>query len=367
MSTHRATQDGSSSSQLTQRLRPLAAPLLAVLGALVLGALLMLVTGHDPLAAYRAMFEGALGGRKLANLMATLARATPIVGMGLAITIALRGGYLNLGGEGQLVLGGLTSALVALYLPLPGWLLLPVSLVGGAVAGAAWALLATGLDRVFRVPLLIGTLLLNYPARYLASYLVNHPLRDVASGMSQTHRVPEGVELAYLVPGTRLHVGALMVLALVLVATWVVRRTRVGYELRMTGLNPDFARYGGINTVRLGFGTMAISGSIAGLVGAMEVLGTHHRFIDNALTAPLYAWTGLMAALLAGSSPLGVLAAGLFFAAVHTGGFGMERGAQVPRELSRVLQALMILLIAARSRLLTPTHRDAPAEKASSS
>ncbi len=330
------------------------APIFAVLGALMLGALLMLATGHDPLAAYRAMLEGALGGRQLANLMATLARATPIVGMGLAIAVALRGGYLNLGGEGQLVLGGLASALVALYTPLPGWLLLPASLIAGALAGGAWALLAAGLDRWCRVPLLIGTLLLNYPARYLASYLVNHPLRDVASGMSQTHRVPEAVELPRLIAGTRLHIGALIVLALVLAAAWIVRRTRVGYELRMTGLNPSFARYGGVDTVRLGFGAMMLSGGIAGLVGAMEVLGTHHRFIDNALTGPLYAWTGLMAALLAGSSPLGVLAAGLFFAAVHTGGFGMERGAQVPRELSRVLQALMILLIAARGQLLTP-------------
>ncbi len=328
------------------------APLVAIGGALVTGALLMLATGHDPIAAYRAMLEGALGGRRLANLMATLARATPIVGMGLAAAIALRGGYLNLGGEGQLVLGGLASALVAIHTPLPTVLLFPLVLLSGALAGGAWALLATVLEKRFHVPLLIGTLLLSYPARFIASYLVNYPFRDVASGMSQTFRIPESLELAYLARGTRLHVGALLVLLLVLAAAWVMRRTRAGYELRMTGLNPRFARYGGIDTSRLGFSAMLASGAVAGLVGALEVLGTHHRFIDGALTGPLYAWTGLMAALLAGSSPLGVLAAGLFFAGVHTGGFGMERGAGVPREISQVLQALMILLIAARGHLL---------------
>ena len=321
-------------------------PLIAALIAMAAGGLLMLATGHDPIAAYRALVEGALGGRGGANLMATLARATPIVGLGLAAAVALRGGFLNLGGEGQLVLGALAAALVALHTPLPPVLLLPACLAGGALAGAAWALLATVFERRFGVSLLIGTLLLNYPARYLASYLANHPFRDVASGMTQTFRVPEELELPTLTAGGRLHAGALLILFLVLATDWIIRRTRVGYELRMTGLNPRFARYGGIATARLGWQVMLASGAIAGLVGALEVLGTHHRFIDGALTAPLYAWTGLMAALLAASSPLGALAAGLFLAGVHTGGFGMERGAHVPRELSRVLQALMILVIA---------------------
>lgn len=327
-------------------------PLAAVGGALAVGAVLMLATGHDPLAAYRAMLEGALGGRRLTHLMATLARATPIVGMGLAAALALRGGYLNLGGEGQLVLGALAATLVALHAPLPPLALLPLTVLAGALAGGAWALLATVLERRFHVPLLIGTLLLSYPARFLASYVVSYPLRDVASGMTQSHRVPEGLELARLAAGSRLHAGALVVLALVLAAAWGMRRTRVGYELRMRGLNPRFARYGGVDTGRLGYAAMLASGGVAGLVGAFEVLGSHHRFIDGALTVPLYAWTGLMAALLAGSRPLGVLAAGLFFAAVQTGGFGMERGAGVPREISQVLQALMILLIAARGKLL---------------
>lgn len=327
------------------------APLLAISGALVFGGVLLLLTGHDPIAAYAALLEGALGGRGGANLLATLQRATPIVGMGLATAVALRAGFLNLGGEGQLVLGALAAALTVLELPLAGPLLLPAGLLAGAAAGGLYAWLAYALEARFTVPLLISTLLLNYPARYLASYAVAHPWRDVASGMSQTALVPEAARLPALASGSGLHAGSLLILASVLAAAWLLHRTRVGYELRMTGLNADFARYGGIDVRRLGARVMIISGGLAGLVGAIEVLAVHHRFIDGALTQPLYAWTGLMTALLAGSAPLGVLAAGLLFSGIQTGGFGMERGAGVPRELSRVIQALAILLVAAASRL----------------
>ncbi|HXV41606.1 MAG TPA: ABC transporter permease, partial [Anaerolineae bacterium] len=139
-------------------------------------------------------------------------------------------------------------------------------------------------------------------------------------------------------------------LGLVLLAAFVIQRTVVGYEIRMAGRNPNFVRYGGVDLPRLGYGVMFASGAIAGIVGAIEVLGVHQRYIDDALTAPLYAWVGLMTALLSGFNPLGVLVAGLFFSAVQTGGFALERATEVPRELSRVLQALIILLVAARQR-----------------
>ena len=125
----------------------------------------------------------------------------------------------------------------------------------------------------------------------------------------------------------------------------------------MTGLNPRFTRYGGVDLPRLGFRVLFLSGATAGVVGAIQVFGEHHRFIDDALTSPGYAWTGLMAALLCGSRPLGVLVAGLIFAAVQTGGVGMERETDVPRELSRVLQALILLLVATRTRLASPEEK----------
>ncbi len=334
----------------------LQAPVLAIVGAMLIGAMIMLLTGHDPLAAYWAMLRGAFTGRNFSNLTSMLNRATPIVGMGLTAAVAFRAGFINLGGEGQLVLGGLVTAVVAIYVPLPGPVLLPVAMLAAMLAGGLYAWLAAFFQARFHAPLLITTLLMNYPARLFASYLVTHPLRDAASGMSQTFKVPKAVYLPRLIQGTRLHAGMLLTLALVFVLAFIMKRTVIGYEIRMTGLNPRFAEYGGIDLKRLSYRVMFASGAIAGLVGAIEVLAIHHRFIDHSLTMPFYAWTGLMAALLSGSNPFGVLIAGIFFSAVQTGGFGMERSARVPRELSRVLQALIILLIAARGRFQTKSE-----------
>ena len=316
---------------------------------MALGALLMLATGYDPLEAYLAMLRGAFGGRQGANLAATLNRAVPIVGMGLAAALAFRAGFFNIGGEGQLVLGASAAAVVGLYLPVPGWLAVILALAAAAVVGGAYAWVAAWLDFRFRVPLLISTLLMIYPARLLVSYLVSHPLRDQSSGLTQTLRLSSEASLPKLA-GTRLSAGLIFVFILILAADWMIRRTSFGYRLRMTGLNARFAEYGGVDVSRIGYRVMFLSGATAGLVGALQVLAVHHRYIDGSLTQPLYAWIGIMVALLAGSRPLGVLLAGIFFAAVQTGGFGMERATDVPREISQVLQALIILLVAARSR-----------------
>jgi simple sugar transport system permease protein len=324
----------------------LLAALLAVAAALLIGAVFIAATGHDPLGAYRALAYGAFGGRD--SLWATLTRAAPIVGMGLATAVAFRAGLFNLGGEGQLVLGGLAGALVALALPGGGALTAVLAIAAAMLAGGAWAASAAWFQHRFEVPLLLSTLLMNYPARFAASYLVNHRLRDVESGLPQTERIAAAVRLGGLGSDDRLHLGILFILVAVVAVAFVIRSTRVGYRIRMTGLNARFARAGGVDLPRLELGVMFASGGLAGLVGAIQVLGVHHRFIDGSLTQPLWAWTGLMVALLSGSRPLGVLAAGIFFAAVQTGGFAMERATAVPRELSRVLQALIILLVAAQ-------------------
>jgi simple sugar transport system permease protein len=325
------------------------APVAAVAGALAAGAVLLLAAGYDPLAAYAAMLRGA--ALEPSGFGQTLGRATPIAGMALAAAVAFRAGFYNLGGEGQMVLGGLTAAVAALYLPLPAPLLPAAALAAGALAGGAWAALAAAAWFRFGVPLLIGTLLLNYPARLLASYLVNHPLRDVDSGLAQTFRVPAAAQLPLLYGPLRLHAGMLLVLALAAACAVLLARTRAGFHVRIGGLNPRFAAASGVDLRRLGTRVSWLSGAVAGLTGAVEVLAVHHRYIDEALTTPLHAWTGLMAALLAGFLPLGAVAVAVLFAAVQTGGSGMERQTDVPREMSRVLQALILLLVAARIRM----------------
>lgn len=297
--------------------------------------------------AVTGFFNGAFGGRNLAYLFTTLGRATLIVGMALSVMISFRAGLFNIGGEGQLVAGGIVAALVGVYLPGPGWLVLVAGVGAGMLAGAFWGLLAGVMYAYVGVPLLIGSLLLNYPARYIASYLVGHPFRDVASGLPQTFQVANEAWIP-LFPGTRLDMGILAIVVVAILAIVYSNMTIGGYRARMNGLAPNFARASGLPVTALTLRTLMLSGAIAGLVGALAVYGVHHRFTDGMLVQPLYAWTGIIAVLMVGMVPWAVPLSGLFFAAVQSGAAGMERSADVPKEIALIMQAVIILFVAGR-------------------
>ena len=318
--------------------------LTAILFAALVGGLLVLASGADPLQAYSQIVVGALSRNHLAD---TLNWAAPLVGMTLAAAIPLRGGLINLGGDGQMALGALTGALVPLALPGP--LALPAALIAAATTGGAYAALAALGEIGFRIPMLVSSLLLSYPAVGFASYLARFPFRDVATGLPQTALVPEAARLPMLAAPAN---AGLALIALIAAAFVLIdRRAVVGYELRMRGLNPRFAGYGGVALARQSLAVMFASGAVAGLVGAIVVLGDQFRFIDGAVLTPAYTWSGLMAALLAGGEPGGAILAGLFFAALQTGGFAMQRETAVPRVLTLVLQAIVILFLAVRGSL----------------
>lgn len=308
---------------------------------------LMALDGAPAGAAIQGFFDGAFGGRRFSYLMATLSRAALIVGMAVSVMLSFRAGLFNIGGEGQLVAGGLVAALVAIALPGPPLFVLVASLVAAMCAGALWALLAGILQVYVGVPLLVGSLLLNYPIRYIASYLVAHPFRDVESGMVQSHLVPQATWLPYF-PGTRLDIGILFIAVAAIFAIIYSRSTVHGYHARMNGLSADFARAVGLPVRKLALQTLMMSGAIAGLVGAIAVFGIHHRYIDGMLVQPLYAWTGIIAVLLVGMIPWLVPLSGFFFAALQTGAAGMERSAGVPKEIALVMQAVIILFVASR-------------------
>ncbi|NMR19256.1 ABC transporter permease [Cellulomonas fimi] len=335
--------------------------------ALVLGGVVIALAGADPITAYRVMGEGALTGPGLVN---TFQRAVPLVGMALALAVAFRAGVFNLGGEGQMVLGGLAGTVVALFVPGPGLLVMLLAFAAAVLAGGLWGALSAVLETRLAVPILISSLLLSYPARYFSSYLVRFPLKEKGSSLVATEPVPEAVRIPSLLSESS-PLGAaiaralgpenilvrltstldwsLVVVALLIVAVLVFnRRTPAGFEAGITGLNPHFARYAGVRTDRLKVSTMFVSGGIAGLVGIMLVLGSQIRLVDGALIATNYAWTGLLVALLAGSRPLRVAVAGAFFAAIIVGGEAMQRSAGVSAQISQLIQAIVIVLIAIR-------------------
>ncbi|MGW5734281.1 MULTISPECIES: ABC transporter permease [Streptomyces] len=338
--------------------RVLRAPALhSVIAAVLVGALFLVGTGADPLGAYGAVVSGALGPDGIGS---TLTTGTGIIGLAVALAIPMRAGLLNLGGDGQLVLGGIAAATTGLYSPLPAPLTVLAALLAGMAAGAAYAALAAVCQNRFGVPLLVSSLLLGYPAMSFASYLARFPLKEKGSSLPQTRRLPDGVELPAFGSST-VTVGLLLVAVAAAVFVFADARTATGYEIRMTGLNPRFAAYAGVDRPRLTLRLMALSGAVAGLVGAIGVLSFPYRFIDGSLTAAGHTWTGLTAALLAAAAPVGTVLAGLFFAALEVGGLAMERTTEVPRELTQVLQAVVIVFLAARLNLTWRRARKRPA------
>jgi ABC-type uncharacterized transport system permease subunit len=320
--------------------------------AFLLGAVMIAVTGNSPLAAYGAMLEGAFSGSGLRN---TVTRTLPIVGMALAIAVPFRAGIVNLGGEGQMVIGGLAGTLAAIHLDGPSWLVVPVSLAVGMLVGAAWAATSALGQTLFRVPILITSLLLNWPARAITSYLVRFPFADPTVTSASTVTVPPSGQIPRLPLFGGVSVVLIVVIGLVIAIAVVNRRTVPGYETAMTGLNSRFSRYGGVDVPGQTVSVMVVSGAIGGFVGTYLITGEIMRFVDGDLVATAYAWTGLLVTLLARHRPGAILAAGAFFAALQVGGQGMQRTAGVPWQLAQVLQAVVIVMIA--SRFVVPRRR----------
>ncbi|ANY70283.1 ABC transporter permease [Paenibacillus sp. BIHB 4019] len=323
-------------------------PLLAIIVGLGAGAIAIAIVGGSITETYAEMWKGAFGSFYF--FTNTLSRATPIMLIGLGVALAFRAGFFNMGSEGQMVLGALSAAVTAIYLPGPAWLKLVAALLAGVIAGGLWSAFAGWLDARFRMNLLITTLLLNYIASLFAGYVVSYPLMDRSgsAAMAQTVMVDKSVWLPKLFQGMSLHAGFLFALIGAIALAWFMRYMVKGYEIRMMGGNPLFASYGGVNRGRLMLYSMFVSGGFAGLAGAGEVLGTQYRYLDGALTSPGYAWSGIMATLLAGSNPLGTALAAILLAALQTGGMGVERNTDVPLEVSSIIQAVLILFISAK-------------------
>jgi simple sugar transport system permease protein len=320
-------------------------------------ALIIVVTGTNPWTAYTEMWRGATSGsgpRTVVN------RAIPIVGMAIALSIPFRAGILNLGGEGQMVTGGLAAALTAIYMPGPGVVVIVVAMLAGAVTGAVWALLPALGQTYLKLPILISSLLLNAPARALTSYLVKYYFGDEKATSTTTVQIPESTKIPTLESLSGASATLFLVLAIVAMVAVFNKRTSPGYESFMSGLNLKFARYGGVDVRRQTIGTMVVGGAIAGVVGSHIVLGQAFRFVDNDLAGTGFAWTGLLVTLLAAHRPVPALFAGIFFAALQVGGLAMQRSADVSWQLAQVLQAVVILALAMRLVIVRRRTRSGP-------
>ncbi|QGQ95606.1 ABC transporter permease [Paenibacillus psychroresistens] len=323
-------------------------PLIAICIGLAGGAIAIALIGGNIPDTFAQMWHGAFGNFYF--FTNTLTRATPLILVGLGVSIAFRAGFFNLGSEGQMILGALTAALIALYLPGPALIKVIAAALGGIVAGGAWSALAGWLDARFGMNLIITTLLLNYIAALFAGYIVAYPLMDKtgSAALAQTRMIDKSLWLPKLFQGMSMHAGFIVAVALAILLFLFIKYTVMGYEIRMLGYNPLFAAYGGIKRGKLMFVSMFASGGFAGLAGAIEVLGVQYRYVDGMVSAPGYAWSGIMATLLSGSHPLGTALSAVLLAALQTGGMGVERNTNIPLEISSVIQSLLILFITAK-------------------
>lgn len=323
-------------------------PVIAALLGLLVGAVFIWMSHESPVEIYRNMFEKSFFSPYY--LTQTLTRATPVIICGIATAAAWRAGYINIGVEGQMVTGAFTATIAAIYAPLPDLLRLPVSLLAGLAAGGAYAAMAAVLNLKFNSSIVICTLMFNYVANYMASYLVGTPFKDSSGdGLSlMTRTIPESAHLLQFSASNTLNLGIVIAAAVVLLFYFMERKTVFGYESKMTGLNPDFSRYGGVFERKVMLKTMALSGAIAALAGMCEIFGYKYRYTDNMFGSASYAWTGLMAALIAELHPVGILAASIFLAGLQVGGQAIQRTSSIPLQMATVIQSSITLFVSVK-------------------
>lgn len=334
----------------TSSLWQAASILIAIVAALLVSAILLLTAGANPLVAFGALFTGAFGSWRA--VMETLVRAGPLILTGLAATIAFRARIWNIGAEGQLVVGAMAGYFaLTLFGGLPRLPLFLLIVLFACAGGGAYGWLSGILKVRFRVDEIISTVMLNYVAILFLSFMLSGigPWRQEGSYYQQSPEIPQVARFIVLLPQSRLHIGfAIAVLAAILI--WVLlERTPLGYEIRAFGFNPTASRFKGTNVPGLVMLTMALSGGLAGLAGAGELFGIHHRLVLDLSTGIGY--TGIIVAMLAGLNPLGVMVAGVLFGGLINGAFRLQIMTGVPSAFIAAIQAIVLLFVLAAAVL----------------
>jgi len=299
--------------------------------------------------ALQALWQGAFGSPY--DIGNTLNKTTPLILTGLGVAVAFRGRMWNIGGEGQFVLGAIAGCAVGAYRlqHLAPWLLIPLMLIAGVIAGAAWSTLA-GLMRTKRnVPEVISTIMLNFVAFEVLSYLLHGPMQEATRAQPASETLRDAATLPVLIHGTTLHAGLWIALVAAVVVYVFLFQTRTGYALRVTGSNADAARAAGIDVNRILLTAMVWCGALCGLGGAVEFSGVLGTLYES--YAPGYGFTAIAVALLGRLHPLGIVAAALFFGALTSGCGSMERVAGVSFALSFVIQAMTLLVLLGFQRI----------------
>lgn len=367
--------------------RGLAMPLASVIFAFVVGALILLLTRNNPIDAYSGLLCGGLGvgcsqGENPAlQISNTIVFAIPLITAGVAVALPFRAGLFNIGAEGQMLAGAMAcTALGVKFHNWPAIILLPTVLIGGMLAGAAWAGIAGVLKATVGAHEVVTTIMLNYVAQWLLRFLIIGGPLELASGTSKSQPIGKGAQLATFLPNDnslivfglpatvyRVHTGLIIALIAVGIFAVLLWRSSLGYEIRATGQSPKAARYAGVSVKRTIIVTMLIAGAFAGLAGAINIAGVDHNLTDKYFSDTT-GFDAIAVALLGLGSAVGIVLAALLFGALHAGGAVMQADAGISSQLVLVLQALILFSIAANFlnaiRLRIPGLGQAPSAPA---
>ncbi len=338
-------------------------PVLAVFTALVIGGIIIVITDASVYAAFRdggilaglgavwdsvataygALFSGALGDAGAVS--ESLVASTPYIFAGLAVAFGFRGGLFNIGGEGQLLVAAGVSVVIGYSFDLPAIIHLPLAFLGGVLGGAIYGAIPGYLKAKTGAHEVINTIMMNYIAFRFFSWAFTGPLRRPGGDAPVTAEILPSAYLPQFFEGYRIHWGFFLALAVAFGVWWLLFKTTLGFEVRTVGANPNAARYGGMKITRITVLTMGISGGLAGMAGANEVLGLNHFLADGFSSG--YGFDAIALALLGKSHPLGVVLAALLFGTLRNGATRMQSMASIPVDIISIVQALVIVFIAA--------------------
>ncbi|MCD5322747.1 MULTISPECIES: ABC transporter permease [Pontibacillus] len=319
-------------------------PIISVILGLLAGAIIMLCFGYNPIDGYSALYEGAFGNSYFTG--ETIVKVAPLILSGIAVAFAFRTGLFNIGVEGQVFVGWLASVWVGISFEAPMIIHLPLAILAAAVAGALWGFVPGFLKARFGVHEVIVSIMMNYIALYTCNALIRNVLTD---RLDSTDRVADSASLSsqlfYDLTGSRLHWGAVIALLLAFVMWFILEKTTKGYELRSVGFNQNASNYAGMNVNRNIVYSFLISGSFAGVAGAMQGLGTYgNMFVQSSFTN--IGFDGIAVALLGGNTALGSVFGAFLFGTLKNGAGSMPLVANIPKELVDIIVALIIFFVA---------------------
>ncbi|URM31657.1 ABC transporter permease [Cytobacillus firmus] len=331
---------------MSNRMKNIVVPLVAVLLGVLVGTIIMIATGYNAGSAFIALWNGAFG--EIYYTGEVVRQVTPYILAGLAVAFAFRTGLFNIGVEGQLIVGWLAAVWVGVTFELPKFIHLPLAVLAAAAAGALWAFIPGLLKAKFKVHEVIVTIMMNYVALHVTNYIVRTVLSEKSD---RSEMIAESASLRSpflegLTDYSRLHWGILIALACVFIMWFLLEKTSKGYELRAVGFNQHASEYAGMSVSKNIILSMVISGAFAGLAGAMEALGTFgYAAIKGGFTG--VGFDGIAVALLGGNGPIGIIFAALLFGSLKVGALNMPLEAGVPNELVDIIIALIVFFVAA--------------------